>query len=382
MIELANMLLIGAAGRNAGKTELACALIRRFCAELELTGIKVTIIRDEAGRCPRGGEGCGVCASLEGRYLITQETGESAGKDTARMLAAGCRRVFWLRVLEEHLLEGFTALLERAGREAVMICESNGMRQIVEPGLFLMVKDRRSDQLKPSARGIMQYADQLVQFDGQAHDLDLGRIHFAGGAWGLREPVSVIILAGGASLRMGRDKSLLPVAGLTMIEHIYRQLQPRFQEVLISSNEGEKFAFLGARVIPDREPGQGPLMGIASALEASATDLNFFVACDIPRIDLALVERMLEEARGFDGVVPVTSVAGEQGPSRLEPLFAVYRKTMLAAFGEALRSGERRIRNAFDLCRINYFELMQNERLENLNTASDYEAFRSGKGPA
>ena len=116
MIKLDGMLMIGSAGANVGKTELACAILRKF-GQLgeEIVGIKVTTINEKDGQCPRGGEGCGVCSSLEGVYLLTQEDDPASGKDTARLLAAGASRVYWLRVLRSHIEEGFTALLKILG---------------------------------------------------------------------------------------------------------------------------------------------------------------------------------------------------------------------------------------------------------------------------
>ena len=152
MFKLDGMLMIGSAGSNVGKTELACTILRKFrlrraqsnLKSCDVIGIKVTTIRDKEGRCPRGGEGCGVCTSLEGVYSITEELDSSSGKDTARLLSAGASRVFWLRVREERLMEGITALLDVIGHDAVSICESNSLRQVVKPGLFLMVGNRDS----------------------------------------------------------------------------------------------------------------------------------------------------------------------------------------------------------------------------------------------
>ena len=95
----------------------------------------------EKDACPRGGKGCGVCSSLEGEYCITDEVNAPADKDTARLLAAGASKVFWLRTLKTHLHEGFSALLERVEPDSMLVCESNSLRQVVEPGIFLMVKD-------------------------------------------------------------------------------------------------------------------------------------------------------------------------------------------------------------------------------------------------
>ena len=57
MLKIPGMLMIGAAGRNVGNTELACALIRKYSAERPVTGIKVTTVTRRDGTCPRGGTG-------------------------------------------------------------------------------------------------------------------------------------------------------------------------------------------------------------------------------------------------------------------------------------------------------------------------------------
>ena len=109
---LPGMLLLGSTGRNSGKTEFACGVLNRFCQNHTLIGLKVTIIRDNDGACPRGGEGCGVCTSLEGPFDITEETNRDGIKDTSRMLRTGADRVFWLRVRSACVEEGLKALLE------------------------------------------------------------------------------------------------------------------------------------------------------------------------------------------------------------------------------------------------------------------------------
>ena len=99
MITIPGMLLIGSSGRNVGKTELACRIISRFAGRSDIVGIKVTTIARKSDTCPRGGAGCGVCSSLTGQYCITEENDRASCKDTSKLLAAGARRVYWLRVL-------------------------------------------------------------------------------------------------------------------------------------------------------------------------------------------------------------------------------------------------------------------------------------------
>ncbi len=372
MFKLDGMLMIGSAGSNVGKTELACTLLRKFSKTSDIIGIKITTIKDKDGQCPRGGEGCGVCSSLEGVYCITEEFNSTSDKDTARLLSAGASRAFWLRVLKKHLLEGTTALLDIIGPNAVSICESNSLRQVVEPGIFLMARNRNLKVWKSSARQVKKYADRIVISDGSNFDFDLDRIKLIDGKWIIRTQATAIIMAGGGSNRMGTDKSMLPIKGQSMIEAICEQLRGLFDQILISANEVDKFAFLGFEVIPDKVPEQGPLMGIASALEVSANKLNFVVACDIPKINLACVNRMLTEAieSGADIVVPTT------GEEKYEPLFAIYRKSALEAINKTLSSGKRKITEVFTLCKVKHIELDNTDWLVNLNTMADYEEFQ------
>jgi molybdopterin-guanine dinucleotide biosynthesis protein A len=367
--KLDGMLMIGSAGANVGKTELACSLIKKIGKTTDITGIKVTTIRAKDGQCPRGGDGCGVCSSLDGDFDIMEETDSDSEKDTARLLAAGAKRVFWLRVMKQHLEEGLATLLDIIGPDAVSICESNSLRQVVEPGLFLMVKGRDSKTWKSSARDVKKYADRIVVAGPRGFDYDLDRIKLMSGKWALQEQATAIIMAGGDSCRMGIDKSMLLIKDQPIIKHICDQLRGTFSQILISTDDVEKYAFLGFDCIPDKMPGQGPLMGIASALEASANELNLVVACDIPHIDIRFVRKMLTEAQAADMVIPTT------GNEKYEPLFAVYRKSSLEAINEVLSSGARKISDAFAQCKVRYIKL-KTEQLTNLNTMAEYEDFR------
>lgn len=374
MIELPNMLMIGSAERKVGKTELACRLIAGLRASQDVIGVKVTTIREADGECPHGGTGCGVCSSFGGKYEMTEEERAGpAGKDTVRMLEAGAARVLWLRVLKDHLEEGISALLESIDRDAVMICESNSLRTVVEPGLFLMVNRKSSETYKSTARAVVDRADRIIRFDGERFDIDTNDITFADGRWALREDAAAIVMAGGKSSRMGRDKGMLPIEDRPMIELICNKLRPHFKQLLISANDADKYSFLGIDVVPDKIPDHSPLMGIASALDASRHNVNFVIACDMPGFDMTLVRRMLREHEGYEGVVPVTE------GSLLEPMCAVYTKDLLPAIREALAAGEKKIKDVLMRRRIKYIEAGDPGPFRNINTAEDYENYLAAK---
>jgi len=361
--------MIGSAGANVGKTELACALIKKFGKTSDITGIKVTTIKAKDGQCPRGGDGCGVCSSLEGDFCITKESDSNSKKDTARLLAAGAKRVYWLRVLKKSLKEGLTALLDIIGPDTISICESNSLRHVVEPGLFLMVRASNSKSWKSSAQDVKEYADKIIITDTGGSDFDLDRIKLNDNKWTLKENATAIIMAGGGSNRMGVDKSMLQIKDQPLIKHIYDQLSSIFEQILISTNDAEKYAFLGCDCVEDKIPGQGPLMGIASTLESSDNELNFVVACDIPHIDIRFFRKMLAEAQEADMVIPT------KGKGKHEPLFAIYNKSALKGINKALSSGKRKISDAFAHCNVKYIKLKA-KQLTNLNTMEEYEEFQ------
>jgi len=370
MIKLDGMLMIGSAGANVGKTELACALLGKFGKERDIVGIKVTTIREKDGKCPRGGEGCGVCSSLEGNFCITEETNKFSGKDTSRLLKAGASRVFWMRVLKEHLAEGMDAMLDIIGSEAISICESNSLRQVVGPGLFLIVRNNNSSTWKKTAQQVREYADRIITSESCGFDSVIERIKLVDGKWTLLEKATAIIMAGGQSRRMGTDKSMLTIEGRPIIQRTCEQLVTCFEQILISANDADKFSFLGFRTVPDKVPEQGPLMGIASALEISDNDLNFVIACDIPQIELRNVRRILAEAVGSDAdiTIPVTN------EGKYEPLFAVYRRNLCETINKVLSSGGRKISDVFESCKVK--EVNLKDSLVNLNTMAEYEEYQ------
>jgi molybdopterin-guanine dinucleotide biosynthesis protein A len=184
---------------------------------------------------------------------------------------------------------------------------------------------------------------------------------------------TVIIMAGGNSSRMGQDKSILPINGVAAVKHVLDQFKPYFDQILISTNNVVEHSLEGAEVVLDEAPGKGPLMGIASGLRVSRNDINFVAACDIPEVNIELVRRLIDESKDVDAVLP------QSGPNHYEPLFAVYKKSTLAAIDESIKSGNYKIVDSLKKCKVRYVELSANERLRNLNTMKDYLQFVEDK---
>lgn len=183
------------------------------------------------------------------------------------------------------------------------------------------------------------------------------------------KPLSLILLAGGQSRRMKRNKALLPLPGGTLIERILGQVEDHFDEVLISVSESQPFLFLDRRLVVDPVPGQGPMRGLLSALKVARNKRCFAVACDIPNINLNFIKRMILAGAEFDAVVPVSS------GGRREPLFAVYSHAVLPLIEDLLNSGTRSLLPLLDLCRTKYIRMADSAWFKNLNTVKDYQDF-------
>ena len=187
LINERRFIMIGATSRNIGKTEFACQLIRQAAPMHRVVGVKITTVADRDGRCPRGGQGCGVCSSLSGAYSITEETSALPEKDTARLLQAGATTVFWLRVLKDHLAEGIAALLDELPSGVPVVCESNSARLVLRPGVFVVVRSGLDDTVKPSCQAVMAQADVVVTYDGTGWDRSPDRCVWTGDQWLLRQ---------------------------------------------------------------------------------------------------------------------------------------------------------------------------------------------------
>jgi molybdopterin-guanine dinucleotide biosynthesis protein A len=291
------------------------------------------------------------------------------------MLRAGAHRVLWLRVLQESLAEGVAALLAEIPAGGAIVCESNSARAVIEPGLFLVMRPRGAQAVKASAAQWLPLADRVVEFTGTGWGLAPDQCHFRQGAWFTTFGATAVILAGGQSRRMGQDKSLMQVCGQPLIERIAGQLTPFFPEVLVNSNDAQKYRFLGLPVIADEVPGQGPLMGILSSLKAAGQDRILAIACDIPVADLTFIRELVRSSATADIVMPVSA------DGRFEPLFAVYRKTVIPRAEAALAEGKRRIVALLPGMAAAHPPMPVGWYC-NLNTQEDYAAFGLGLADA
>jgi hypothetical protein len=163
-----NFILIGSTGRNTGKTTLASALIKKLRERSPVNAAKIITVERKGALCPRGGVGCGVC-SLERDFVLCEEHDCLSGKDTAQLLMAGANRVFLLRSLKSALFGAFAVLRGQTGNK-ILVAESNSLRTVVKPALFVMLTDG-SVRPKFSAQAVMKDADLIISAPFTENDL-------------------------------------------------------------------------------------------------------------------------------------------------------------------------------------------------------------------
>ncbi len=165
---------------------------------------------------------------------------------------------------------------------------------------------------------------------------------------------AAVLLAGGKSSRMGRDKSALPVNGEPLWQRqlaVLRATQPA--ELFISGKSDGPYADYGVEILADEIPGCGPLGGIATALRRCTSERLLVLAVDMPAMTAVFLRTLLEESqRTAKGIIPVATDGRRRAdrdqsarllPSAaagIEPLAAVYPRATLAIADECLHAGE------------------------------------------
>jgi molybdenum cofactor guanylyltransferase len=144
---------------------------------------------------------------------------------------------------------------------------------------------------------------------------------------------TIIILAGGRSSRIGRDKSLLMMRGRPVIEMILESVRPFFNEIIISTNNPESISRYGYKCAEDTVRDAGPVAGIMSVMQKFPREYYQVVACDTPFIEGAAAARVLGMASGADAVIVRTPDGWPQ------PLFSTYSIRCLPAFEDSIRNG-------------------------------------------
>lgn len=203
--------------------------------------------------------------------------------------------------------------------------------------------------------------------------------------------VSAIILAGGQSRRMGRDKAFLELDGKPLIAHVIERVTRVCTDAMIIANDAPAYARFGLPVIGDVYPGKGSLGGIYSGLQAAHTPYVLAVACDMPFLNDALLRHLISLAPQADVIVPRARDLSSKVPHRtqrakllakeidLHPLHAVYSKNCLESIRTQLLADDLRIIGFYDMVRVRVVEPEEIDQFDpqhlsffNANTPDDF----------
>lgn len=181
-----------------------------------------------------------------------------------------------------------------------------------------------------------------------------------------KEHISGIILTGGKSSRMGRDKASILLNGEPFIQYVIKALKPLVDSISIVSSNPKHDTF-GVQRVEDLIEDAGPLAGLYSGLSQSSTNLNLVLSCDIPYIKTKTLELLLNEDYFEYDIVQLSA----KGKSM--PLIARYKKSCAPVCLELLNSGERRLRKLSEKCSVKTLTVEDNLvfQTQNINTKED-----------
>lgn len=184
--------------------------------------------------------------------------------------------------------------------------------------------------------------------------------------------MTLAVLAGGMSRRMGRDKAFLPFGPATLLEATVRPLEGMFGEVLIVISPGQSTPSLPWRTVADDVAGEGPLRGILTGLRNAGHDACFVLACDTPGLSPEIAGKIAAASAGAD-------IAVAAGRGLREPLLGVYRKSVIPEIEALLGGGQRSVQPLFDRVRTRAVFLEDPDLPVNINTPGDYRAMAGRK---
>jgi molybdenum cofactor guanylyltransferase len=188
--------------------------------------------------------------------------------------------------------------------------------------------------------------------------------------------VSLIILAGGKSTRLGRNKVVEKIGNLSLLERVVSILSVFNHEMIIVIGKDSSLPQItnnpGLKTVRDIYPGKGSLGGLYTGLVFSESQYNFVVGCDMPLLNLDLIRYMLSITEGADAVVPkmINNV--------LEPLHAIYSKSCIDKIELLLEQNRLSILDLYPMVKVRYVEYFEIDRFDsrhlsffNINTEND-----------
>lgn len=162
---------------------------------------------------------------------------------------------------------------------------------------------------------------------------------------------TAVILAGGKSTRMGFDKQFLRINEKRLMDSLVEELSEIFDKIIVISNKPEKYRNVSYMVKEDIIPGKGPLSGIHSGLKNASSQYVYFIACDMPNVNLDYIRYMAEEIEDLEVHACITKF-GEH----METLNAFYSKDIIEQIENNLSKGKRSIKHLLSDLKVHYIQ--------------------------
>ena len=185
---------------------------------------------------------------------------------------------------------------------------------------------------------------------------------------------AAIVLAGGKSTRLGRDKASEPLLGRPLLQHVIERVVPSVDEIIIVQAPGRQSPPVSSprplKLIEDAYPDTGPLGGICTGLLVTDAPRALAVACDMPLLSASLLRELFDRSASCDVVMPVREYP--------EPLHAVYSHACLQPMRERLAAGQHKITGFLGAVNVCYVPEDECRRFDpeahsflNINTEGD-----------
>lgn len=183
-------------------------------------------------------------------------------------------------------------------------------------------------------------------------------------------PVYGLILAGGASSRMRRDKAALEYRGKSQLDRAFEMLSRYLSQVFVSVRAGQTADPTRAQrpMIVDSVSGEGPIVGIRSALEAHPHAAWLVLACDLPFLSDVALSQLLRE-RNTTGMATAFRSAHDELP---EPLCAIWEPAAAPALAAYQAGGGNCPRKFLIRHSVSLLEPLDRRALDNVNTPEEY----------
>ena len=172
------VLLVAGTGRNSGKTTFVSSICQTLSQEFKPVCMKISNhFHEQIGA---------VCLITAKDYKIYEETQVSSDKDTARMLASGASRVFFIEAEEPFIFTAFKSVLDLISPNIPIICESGGLRKYIKPSVFIMLHTKETDP-KLSSKELMPLADRVLESDFGTLHIPHNIVTFENHKWKLNQ---------------------------------------------------------------------------------------------------------------------------------------------------------------------------------------------------